>query len=142
MKEDNDRKIKEKDNLETGYFKDGLPYARIGDNSKLIVNLEALTFTNEPPSGFMLKRFAKPLLYNYTVYNIGRKQNLPEDYTFTDMAKDYADMINSLGVGEMLLMGNAVNYPIFIDVRKKKYKSLAEDISLTKVCLNWQDKQL
>jgi DNA helicase HerA-like ATPase len=53
------------------------------------------------------------------------------------ITKDYVDMISSLGVGEMLLMGNAVNYPIFIDVRERKYKSNGEDTSLENSCLNW-----
>ena len=56
------------------------------------------------------------------------------------ISKEYADMISSLGVGEMLLIGNAVNYPIFIDVRERKFKSRIEDISLTGVCLKWQKK--
>jgi DNA helicase HerA-like ATPase len=58
------------------------------------------------------------------------------------ITKGYADMISSLGVGEMLAMGNAVNYPVFIDIRERRYKSTTEDLSLTQVCLNWQDKQL
>ncbi|MHA1915112.1 MAG: ATP-binding protein [Promethearchaeota archaeon] len=58
------------------------------------------------------------------------------------ITKEYADMISSLGVGEMLLMGNAINYPVFIDIRERRYKSTTEDISLTQVCVNWQDKQL
>ena len=47
-------------------------------------------------------------------------------------------MISSLGVGEMLLIGNAVNYPVFIDVRERKFKSKMENISLTEVCLKWE----
>jgi hypothetical protein len=58
------------------------------------------------------------------------------------ISKEYSDMISSLGVGEMLLMGNAVNYPIFIDVRERKYKSKNEDISLSEVCLEWEESQL
>jgi len=58
------------------------------------------------------------------------------------ITKEYASIISSLGVGEMLLMGNAVNYPVFIDVRKRKYKSKAEELSLSQFCLNWQNKEL
>jgi DNA helicase HerA-like ATPase len=57
------------------------------------------------------------------------------------ISKGYADMISSLGVGEMLLTGNAVNYPVFIDIRERKHKSKIEDTTLSQVCLNWQDKQ-
>ncbi|MFX0105420.1 MAG: ATP-binding protein, partial [Candidatus Hodarchaeota archaeon] len=58
------------------------------------------------------------------------------------ITKEYASMISSLGVGEMLLMGNAVNYPVFIDVRERKYKSKVEEITLAQLCLNWQNKEL
>ena len=58
------------------------------------------------------------------------------------VTKEYASMISSLGVGEMLLMGNVVNYPVFIDVRQRKFKSKTEEISLAQYCLNWQKKEL
>jgi DNA helicase HerA-like ATPase len=57
------------------------------------------------------------------------------------ITKDYADMISSLGVGEMLLMGNAVNYPIFVDIRERKFKSQSENITLSQECLNWKKLQ-
>ena len=57
------------------------------------------------------------------------------------VTKDYADMISSLGVGEMLLMGNAVNYPIFVDIRERKFKSQSENISLSQECVNWKKLQ-
>ncbi len=58
------------------------------------------------------------------------------------ITKGYASMISSLGVGEMLLMGNAVNYPVFIDVRERNFKSKSEELSLAQFCLNWQNKEL
>ena len=58
------------------------------------------------------------------------------------ITKEYANMVSSLGVGEMLLMGNAINYPIFIDVRERNYKSKIEEISLAQYCLNWQKGDL
>ena len=56
--------------------------------------------------------------------------------------KEYTSMISSLGVGEMLIMGNAVNYPVFIDVRERNFKSKSEETSLAQFCLNWQSKEL
>ena len=56
------------------------------------------------------------------------------------ITKEYTDMISSLGVGEMLLMGNAVNYPVFIKVRERKIKSNKEALSLSNVCLNWKSQ--
>jgi DNA helicase HerA-like ATPase len=57
------------------------------------------------------------------------------------ITKDYADMISSLSVGEMLLMGNAVNYPIFVDIRERRFKSQSESVSLSQECLNWKKLQ-
>jgi len=57
------------------------------------------------------------------------------------ITKDYADIISSLGVGEMLLMGNVVNYPIFVDIRERKFKSQSENISLSQECVNWKKLQ-
>ncbi|MEJ2278283.1 MAG: ATP-binding protein [Candidatus Lokiarchaeota archaeon] len=56
--------------------------------------------------------------------------------------KEYADMISTLGVGEMLLMGNAINYPIFINVRERKFKSKKENISLKESCKIWYKNNL
>ncbi len=102
------KKLNEKYNIETGFFVDGLPYARIGDKSNIIVNIEALSFKHEPPSGFMLKQFvrsARSFLDEYTMYLIGRKQNVPKDYTFTDMASDYAKLIQREFNEPVVIMG-------------------------------------
>ncbi len=58
------------------------------------------------------------------------------------ITKEYADMISSLGVGETLLMGNAINYPIFIEIRPRNYKSQVEDFTLSQVCLKWNNNHL
>ncbi|MFX0072369.1 MAG: ATP-binding protein [Candidatus Hermodarchaeota archaeon] len=58
------------------------------------------------------------------------------------ISKEYAEMISSLGVGEMLIIGNAVNHPVFIDIRQRNFKSQVENTSLTDVCLTWEKKSL
>jgi hypothetical protein len=58
------------------------------------------------------------------------------------ITKESADLISSLGVGEMLLMGNATNYPVFIDVRERMYELETKEISLTQQCLEWQEKEM
>ncbi|MBY8990123.1 MAG: ATP-binding protein [Candidatus Lokiarchaeota archaeon] len=58
------------------------------------------------------------------------------------ITKEYGNMISSLGVGEMLLMGSAINYPVFIDIRERLYKSVSEESTLAQVCLKWESKQL
>ncbi|MFW9936371.1 MAG: ATP-binding protein [Candidatus Thorarchaeota archaeon] len=58
------------------------------------------------------------------------------------ITREHADMISSLGVGEMLLMGNAVNYPIFVKIRERNFKTAIENITLSQVCLNWKENRL
>lgn len=54
------------------------------------------------------------------------------------ITKEYAEMISSLGVGEMLVMGNAVNHPIFIDIRERKFKPIVKELALDDYCIKWQ----
>ncbi len=56
------------------------------------------------------------------------------------ITKESVEVVSRLSVGEMLLMGNAVNYPVFIEVRKKKYEHSKQEEKLTDVCFKWQDK--
>ena len=103
-----DEKFKEKNNIKTGFFEDGLPYARMGNKPSILVCIEALSFKHEPLSGFMLKRFFKSLrniLEEYTVFYAGRKPNLPIDYYFNNMADDYAKMIRREFKGPVDVMG-------------------------------------
>jgi hypothetical protein len=58
------------------------------------------------------------------------------------ISKEYADMISVLGVGEMLIMGNAVNYPLFVNVRQRHFKSKNENISLAETCKLWYENNL
>ncbi|TXT56236.1 MAG: AAA-like domain protein [Promethearchaeota archaeon] len=58
------------------------------------------------------------------------------------ITKESSDLISSLGVGEMLLMGNAINYPVFIDVRTRKYDVKSNDKSLSEQCLKWQQNKI
>lgn len=52
------------------------------------------------------------------------------------LTKSFGEMISSLAVGELLIVGNAVNYPVFIDVRKRM-ETAPNAHSLTETCLNW-----
>ena len=60
---------------------------------------------------FALKRFVKSaqsFAEDYTIYLIGRKQNVPEDYTFTDMANDYAKLIRKEFQKPVIVMSNTL----------------------------------
>lgn len=81
--------------VEKGYFDEGLPYLKIGDKPNILVSIEALSFKHEVPSGLMAKaaiNSMKPFTDEYTVYIIGRKPNLPENYLFDKIASDYAQV--------------------------------------------------
>ena len=92
--------MKKKDNFEVkkGYFRDGLPYTRIGTSERIMIDLEALTYKNAPLEGYMLKEFIKMhnlLAQEFTVYLVGRKPGMPEGYLMNNMADDYAKMIQT-----------------------------------------------
>lgn len=102
------KKNKDKQSLETGFFEDGLPYAKMGNGPKILFNIEALSFEHEPPSGFSLNQFKKSyslFTEDYTVYLVGRRPNLPDDYLMDKMAKDYAEMIRREFKGPVDVVG-------------------------------------
>ncbi|MBD3196993.1 MAG: alpha/beta fold hydrolase [Candidatus Lokiarchaeota archaeon] len=96
--------------VETGYLDGGLPYAKIGDKSKILLIIEALSYEHKPLSGFMLRYFKKAyrsFLDDYTIYSVGRRPNLPEDYLMDKMAEDYAKMIKQEFDGPVDVMGSS-----------------------------------
>ncbi len=116
--------LKEKYNLETGFFKQGLPYTKIGNKKDIIIDIEALSFKHEPASGLELKQIIRShrlLAEEFSVYLIGRKPNLPEDYLMDKMALDYARLIkeefgfpvNIMGIstGGQIAQYLAADYP-------------------------------
>ncbi|TFF98817.1 MAG: alpha/beta hydrolase [Promethearchaeota archaeon] len=110
MNKDKDRKFKEKYGIETGYFKNGVPFARFGQGSEIIINIEALTYNHAPPTGFELKQFIKStevFAKDYMVYNIGRKPNLPQGYYMDKMADDYAQVIKEELKKPVIVMGTS-----------------------------------
>jgi pimeloyl-ACP methyl ester carboxylesterase len=114
--------------VETGYFSNGQPYAKMGNGNKILLIIEALSFEHKPPEGFLLKQFVKqsePFVSDYTVYLVGRKPNLPDDYLFEKMSEDYAllfkeEFIKPLDVmgvstGGQIAMHLAAGYPEYIN---------------------------
>lgn len=80
----------------SGYFKNGLPYNKLGSGSETMIIFQGLLFENKPLKGSMAKSFIKAysfLAKDYTVYIVTRKPDLPEGYTIQNMADDYAQMI-------------------------------------------------
>jgi pimeloyl-ACP methyl ester carboxylesterase len=110
MPKNKDKNTKKKYEVEAGFFEDGLTYAKIGDKPNVLIEIEALSFTHAPPSGFrlrLLRAGAQPYLNDYTCYLIGRKPNVPEDYSFTDAANDYARLIRREFTTPVDIMGTS-----------------------------------
>lgn len=80
----------------TGYFRNGLPYNRLGHGPRILVVFQGLVFENKPLTGlsawFMLSMY-KFLKQEYTTYVVTRKPGLPDGYSMQNMANDYAMMI-------------------------------------------------
>jgi len=79
-----------------GYFRNGLPYNRIGAGPRTLVIFQGLVFENKPlPASmtWLYSRYYKYLEKDFTTYIVLRKPGLPADYSLQNMADDYAAMI-------------------------------------------------
>jgi len=98
-----------------GYFNNGIPYARMGSGSRILVIFDGLDFSHKPPSGFMLRMTAssyKPLGYDFTIYYVRRKPGLPLGHSMQDMSNDYATMIRDELGGPVDIIGLSTGGPI------------------------------
>jgi pimeloyl-ACP methyl ester carboxylesterase len=79
-----------------GYFRNSLPYNRMGNGSRNLVIFQGTVFENKPLPplvNWIYNSFYKPLEEEYTLYSVLRKPNMPKGYSMKDMADDYATMI-------------------------------------------------
>ncbi len=84
--------------MESGYLYGGLPYARIGKRSRVILLFDGLGVENKTPTGMGLRMFKlafQSYLKQYSVFLVTRKQGLPVGYSTRDMSHDYARMVES-----------------------------------------------
>lgn len=77
---------------DSGYFRSGLPYNRLGHGYRPLVVFQGLMFENKPQSR-MTTQMYNFLKEDYEVYAVLRKPGMPHGYTLKDMADDYAVMI-------------------------------------------------
>ena len=101
--------------VKTGYFKNGLPYTRIGDGPRNLVIFGGLDFDHKPPSGLMLRMttsYFKRLAQGFTVRMVSRKPGLPVGYSMQDMSNDYATMIRDELGGPVDVMGLSTGGPM------------------------------
>ena len=97
-------------NAKNGTLKIGgstMDYIRFGTGERVLVMLPGLgdglrsMKGTALPMAFLYREFAK----NFTVYAFSRKNTLPEGYTTRDMARDQAEAMSLLGIGQADIFG-------------------------------------
>ena len=84
-----------------------MDYIRFGTGKRILVMLPGLgdglrsIKGTALPMAFMYREFAK----DFTVYAFSRKEALPEGYTTRDMARDQAQAMEQLGIGQADIFG-------------------------------------
>jgi hypothetical protein len=56
------------------------------------------------------------------------------------ITSEVADMISSLPVGEALIVGEAVNYPIFVEIRQRRSPESAHGVSLEEAAKKFEER--
>jgi pimeloyl-ACP methyl ester carboxylesterase len=88
----------------SGYFRSGLPYNRLGYGPRPLVVFQGLMFENKPQSGLTTQMY-NFLREDYDVYVVLRKPGMPHGFTLQNMADDYASMIQEEFGGPVDVIG-------------------------------------
>lgn len=91
-------------NASAGYFRNGMPFNRLGHGARSFIVFQGLMFENKPQPGLMSAMY-KFLGDAYTVYSVLRKPGLPAGYSLKNMADDYATMIREEFGGPVDVIG-------------------------------------
>ena len=110
----------------TGRFANGVPFVRIGEGSRKLVIL--VGGPSPMPSGFGLSIYTNPYrkaMKDFTLFMLGRKENMPNGYSTRDMAADCAKAIEGeigapvdivgASYGGLIAPYIAVDYPRLVD---------------------------
>ena len=87
-----------------GYFRNGLPFNRLGHGPRPLVIFQGLIFENKPQPGLATSMY-RFLGDDYTLFNVLRRPGLPQGYTLADMAGDDAVMIRDEFSGPVDVIG-------------------------------------
>jgi pimeloyl-ACP methyl ester carboxylesterase len=84
--------------IDVGTLPTGQPYARIGTGSRLVLSIPALSFIEEASTPRAAARLWRSWLdpiahHDLTVFDVGRRPDLPPGSTAEDIADDYAAFI-------------------------------------------------
>jgi len=89
--------------VDTGTFE--MNYFKFGSGSRTLVILPGLSIQSVMGAvDAVLDEYAV-MLSDFTVYLFDRREELPDDYTVRDMARDTADAIRKLGLRDIFLYG-------------------------------------
>jgi pimeloyl-ACP methyl ester carboxylesterase len=91
-----------------GYFRNGLPYNRVGNGSRTLVIFQGLVFENKPlpaSTAWLYGTYYRYLNTDYTTYIVLRRPGMPTGYSLEDMADDYATMIREEFGGPVDVIG-------------------------------------
>jgi pimeloyl-ACP methyl ester carboxylesterase len=96
--------------IETGMLSGGHPFARIGTGSRLVLSLPSLSFiaeaTNPKAVGRLWRQWLEPIARNdLSVFDVGRRPDLPPGTTAEDIADDYAAVIREQWGSAVRVMG-------------------------------------
>ncbi len=95
---------------DSGYFRNGVPYNRVGHGPRTLVIFQGLFFDNRPlPSylNWLFESYYRFLAEDYTTYIVHRKTGMPAGYTLQNMADDYATVIRDELGGPVDVMGGS-----------------------------------
>lgn len=99
-----------KPKLVSGIFENGVPFVRFGEGAKVMLFLAGGP-GNTVPSGFGASGFVRGMhafTDEYTIVLVTRKSGLPDGYTTSDMADDYAELVRAEFGGHVdLMMGTS-----------------------------------
>jgi pimeloyl-ACP methyl ester carboxylesterase len=98
----------EKSKASAGYFRNGLPYNRVGHGPRNLFIFQGLLFENKPLPAVLnslYDMYYKYLEEDFTTYIVLRKPGLPAGYSMQDMSDDYAKMIKDEFGGPVDVIG-------------------------------------
>ncbi len=82
-----------------------MKYVCFGEGKKTCVILPGLSVQSVTLSAMAVEREYETLKDEFTVYLLDRRENPPEEYTVSDMAKDTAKAFKKLGLEDIYLFG-------------------------------------
>ena len=82
-----------------------MPYISFGTGNKALVILPGISIKSVVSSAPAIEKQYELFCRDFTVYLFERRENMPDNYSVCDMAKDTVNAINELGLCDICLFG-------------------------------------